>query len=100
MADDDLFLAVLRRRIKLRRLDCHLNQEDVAEAAGMVLRTYQRFEAYESKESFNPKIRNLIAIAEALSITVSALTQEPSKDEIQSLGEPLKERVWQDGKLV
>ena len=66
----------------------------------MVLRTYQRFEAYQSERYFNPTLRNLMAIAEVLATTVSALTVEPTEEEIEALGEANVRRVWRDGKLV
>ena len=100
MSDDELFLAVLRMRIKKRRIECRLRQEDVAEKANMVLRTYQRFEAYKNKEFFNPTLRIVIAIAQALDTTVSELTRELTEEDVAALGETDMRRVWNNGKLV
>jgi len=98
--DDDLFLAVLQMRIKKRRIECRLRQEDVAEKADMVLRTYQRFEGYKSKEFFNPTLRKVRAIAKALDTTVSELTRELTEEEVATLDEADMRRVWNNGKLV
>jgi transcriptional regulator with XRE-family HTH domain len=97
---NDVYLAVLRLRIKRTRLALGLRQEDVAEKAEMLLRTYQRFEAHASKRHFNPTLSSLCAVAQALSMTVSELTRPATKREIDSLGEVDTRRVWRDGKLV
>ena len=97
---DDALLAVLRWRIKKRRLEQRLRQEDVADAAEMSLRSYQRFEAYESDKPFNPTLQKLLAISRVLDTTVPILTSAPSEEEIAALQEPMTERVWHDGKLV
>lgn len=97
---NDVYLAVLRLRIKRTRLALGLRQEDVAEKAEMLLRSYQRFEAYASKRRFNPTLSNLCAVAQALSTTVSELTRPPTEDEVASLDAAETRRVWKDGKLV
>lgn len=86
-------------RIKKRRIERRLRQEDVAEEADMVLRTYQRYEAYKSEQRFNPTLRNIMAIANALTITVSELTRELTEEEVEELVVDMQ-RVWGNGKLV
>lgn len=100
MPDDELFLAVLQMRIKKRRIERRLRQEDAAEKADMVLRTYQRFEAYKNKEFFNPTLRKIRVIAKALDTTVSELTRELTEEEVAGLSEADMPRVWGDGKVV
>ena len=97
---DDLFLAVLRMRIKKLRIERRLRQEDVAEKAGMVLRTYQRFEAYNSEQPFNPTLRNMMSIADSLATTLSDMTREPTEAELEELYKVDTRRVWHDGKVV
>lgn len=100
VSDEELFLAVLRMRIKKRRIERRLRQEDVAEEANMVLRTYQRYEAYNSEQFFNPTLRNVMAVARALATTVPDLTRELTKEEVEELSKADMRRVWHDGKLV
>ena len=87
-------------RIKKRRIECRLRQEDVAEKAEMVLRTYQRFEAYRSEQHFNPTLRNLRAVASALATTVPELTRDLTENEVEELAEADTRRVGHNGKLV
>ena len=93
-------MAVLKMRIKKCRIERRLRQEDVAEEAGMVLRTYQRFEAYQSKQGFNPTLKKLMAIATALDTTLSNLTRDLTQNEIDELATADNRRVWHDGKVV
>lgn len=66
----------------------------------MVLRTYQRFEAYKSEQVFNPTLRNMMGIADSLATTVSDLTREPTEAELEELYTVDTRRVWNDGKVV
>jgi transcriptional regulator with XRE-family HTH domain len=52
---DEVFLTVMRKRIRQARLAKGLRQEDVAELTDMPLRSYQRFEARTETRLFNPR---------------------------------------------
>lgn len=82
----DDFLTNVRRRIKRLRLERQLRQEDMAEKLNWNLRYYQRFESQNAGESFNPKIRMFLQVAEALGITLDALfaASEENSPEIES----------------
>ena len=77
-----------------------MRQEDVAEKADMVLRTYQRYEGYNSKQTFNPTLRMLMRISKALDTTVHTLTENLAEEEIAALTASDMQRVWRDGKLI
>jgi transcriptional regulator with XRE-family HTH domain len=83
---DDSYLSVVRNRIREARLAQGLRQEDVAEAAGLQLRTYQRFEALMAERgSFNPTLVSIRAIARSLNVDLETLGAEPSAQEIEAV---------------
>jgi transcriptional regulator with XRE-family HTH domain len=82
---DELYLAVVRRRIQKARLEKNLRQEDVAERLGISLRSYQRYESAESDKRFNPYALTLRRIALTLGVDTSDITRDPSTAEIRTL---------------
>jgi energy-coupling factor transporter ATP-binding protein EcfA2 len=58
----------------------------VAEAACLQLRTYQRFEALKAeRDSFNPALLSVRAVARALGVALEALDGEPSVQELEAV---------------
>jgi transcriptional regulator with XRE-family HTH domain len=86
------YLAVLKLRVRDARIALDLRQEDAAEAANMQLRSYQRFESPNDKKEFNPSIMTIRAVAQAVGLTMCALTQEPSPSELERVGQPLERK--------
>jgi transcriptional regulator with XRE-family HTH domain len=85
---EDAYWIVMRRRIRKARNARGMTQEEAAELADMALRHYQRFEiesALIGERDFNPKIKTLKAICEAIKLPLTKLVIEPSADEIQEL---------------
>ena len=83
---NETYLSVVRHRIREARLARGLRQEDVAEAAGLQLRTYQRFEARKPEQgSFNPTLLSIRAIAQALGVELEVLAGEPSAQELEAV---------------
>ncbi len=72
-------LAVNLLRIRLQR---GLSQEDVAYAAGLTRYTYQKYEKGESKPGMpaNPTIRTLLALCQALDVTLVDLLPSATPD--------------------
>lgn len=68
------FASILRRR----REDLSLSQEAVAERAGLSRYVYGKYEKGEGRpgEPVNPKLRTLIALAQALEVSVGDLVPE------------------------
>lgn len=64
--------ALLRTRIAQRRLRAGLNQQDLAERTGFSVPTIQRL---ERGITFNPGIRQLALIAEALGCSIDDLVE-------------------------
>jgi transcriptional regulator with XRE-family HTH domain len=62
-----------------------LSQERAAEAAGLLVRSYQLLEARNSSRGFNPTIKTLRAVARGLGLDVGDLTREASTDEVARL---------------
>lgn len=88
-ADKPVDLAVIGERLFLRRRQLRLEQEDVADRAGMSRPYVSRLE--RGKVS-NPKIADIAAIAHALDTSLDALIGNPSvpkdvHDALRSLGE-------------
>jgi transcriptional regulator with XRE-family HTH domain len=77
------YVAVIRMRVRNAREALSLHQEDVAELCGMSERSYRRFEAFAAKTRLNPTLLSLYRISQALGVTVSELTKEPTKEEIK-----------------
>lgn len=80
--DHDVYLAVVRYRIRKARRRSGLTQEDVAERTNLPVRTIQRFEA-RTGNRFNPTLLSLRAIAAALHTDVPTLVREPQPDEAE-----------------
>ncbi|HEX7005386.1 MAG TPA: helix-turn-helix transcriptional regulator [Trueperaceae bacterium] len=82
---DEVYLAVVRRRIKLARLARSLRQEDVAERLGISLRAYQRYEGEDTSREFNPYVLTMRRIARTLGEDPGAILGEPTQSEIGEL---------------
>ncbi|MEX2534142.1 MAG: helix-turn-helix transcriptional regulator [Trueperaceae bacterium] len=82
---DELYLAVVRRRIQQARLARELRQEDVADRLGISLRAYQRYEGVETAKEFNPYVLTLRRIASTLGEDAGHILREPSRTEVQAL---------------
>ena len=89
---DAQYLAILRLRIREARQQAKRSQEDVAEEAGLPLRSYQVLEARQLKRPFNPTIKTLRTVARALALKIEALTCEGTLEEFTRLAveEPAK----------
>ena len=64
-------------KLQRARLAKGMSQEAVAHAAGISTFTYQKFEKGESKPGtpMNPRLRTLLALAEALEVGVGELLE-------------------------
>ena len=72
---DDLACTSLGLRLQRARIGKGFSQEALAHAAGISTYTYQKFEKGESRPStpMNPRLRTLIALANALDMRVEEL---------------------------
>lgn len=73
---DDLYLSLLKRRIKVAREAKGLTQKEVADMIDMKPEDFQRFESKTGKKPFNPTILTLRKIALALDLDTGELTRE------------------------
>lgn len=77
--DEDWWRYARALGVKLQRarLAKGMSQEAVAHAAGISTFTYQKFEKGESKPGtpMNPRLRTLLALAEALDVRVGELVE-------------------------
>jgi transcriptional regulator with XRE-family HTH domain len=89
---EDLYLAVVRRRIQQARLAMDLRQEDVAEKLGISVRSYQRYESEGPDKRFNPYALTLRRIAVTLGEDVGDIVREPSAGEVRALDQPERRR--------
>lgn len=71
------YARALGLRLQRARLAKGMSQEAVAHAAGISTFTYQKFEKGESKPGtpMNPRLRTLLALAEALEVGVGELVE-------------------------
>ena len=71
------YARALGLRLQRARLAKGMSQEAVAHAAGISTFTYQKFEKGESKPGtpMNPRLRTLLALAEALEVRVGELVE-------------------------
>ena len=69
-------------RIQRIRVEHGLSQEQVAYAAGLSRYTFQKFEKGESMPDTpaNPSLRNIMAIAQVLGVTLDELAPTPWPD--------------------
>lgn len=67
----------LKARLRARRLELNLSQEEVAKRAGLSYRRYQAFEG--DARPFNPTLATLRRLAEALETTLSVLLVAPGE---------------------
>lgn len=69
------FAVELGANLQRARLERGLSQEDLAYAAGLSRYTYQKFEKGESSPGSpaNPSLRNVMAIAQVLGLTLDEL---------------------------
>ena len=81
---DELYLAVVRMRIREARKAASLNQEEIAEKVDLTHRHYQRYEA-ASYPGFAMSLLTLRKIAKVLDCEVSDLVREPSAKELERL---------------
>ena len=81
---DDLYLAVVRMRVREARRATNLKQEAVAEQVDLTLRHYQRYEA-RTKYVFAMSLLTLRRIAQVLGADIATLTSEPSEKDIEKL---------------
>ena len=72
-------LAVNLRRF---RMTANLSQEDVAYRSGLTRYTYQKYEKGESAPGrpANPSVKNLLAIAQVLQVSLSDLLPDVTPD--------------------
>lgn len=71
------YARALGLRLQRARLAKGMSQEAVAHAAGISTFSYQKFEKGESKPGtpMNPRLRTLLALAEALDVRVGELVE-------------------------
>jgi transcriptional regulator with XRE-family HTH domain len=81
---DELYLAVVRMRIREARKAASLNQEEIAEKVDLTHRHYQRYEA-SSYPGFAMSLLTLRKIAKVLDCEMSDLVREPSTKELERL---------------
>jgi transcriptional regulator with XRE-family HTH domain len=80
----ELYLAVVRMRIRQARKIANLKQEEVAEQVDLTHRHYQRYEA-ASYPGFAMSLLTLRKIAEVLQTNISDLVAEPNDNELKSI---------------
>jgi DNA-binding XRE family transcriptional regulator len=83
---DELYLAVVRMRIREARKATSLKQEEVAEKVELTHRHYQRYEA-ANYPGFAMSLLTLRKIAKVLNREMSDLVKEPSAKELERLKE-------------
>ena len=86
MSGDEVYLAVLRKRVREARRETRLSQEQVAEKVDVTLRHYQRYEA-KAPPGFNASLLTLRAIGKVLGIDIASLVREPSPEEVAEVEE-------------
>ena len=92
MDDLDNLKRVIRWRMKRRRLELGLRQEDIAVATGVSQKHYQMYEA--GYVNFNPTLETLSKFSEALKIKLADLLREPTGEELTLSKEPNPDRVF------
>lgn len=77
-----VFARTLGMSIQRMRVERGLSQEQVAYAAGLSRYTFQKFEKGESmpETPANPSLRNIMAIAQVLGVTLDQLVPQPWPD--------------------
>ena len=86
---DDQFFAVVRARIRRARLHHNHSQDEVATAAGLESKTYQRLENPAPRRKFNPRLETLMAVARAVGLEIDELLRPATADEIGALEQPM-----------
>ena len=86
VVDEELFLAVVRARVREARRKAGLIQEQVAEELDLTLRHYQRYEA-KANPGFNASLLTLRAIGKVVGVELTALVEEPSSEELERVRE-------------
>jgi transcriptional regulator with XRE-family HTH domain len=89
---DVVFKRVVRWRIKSRRLELGLRQEDVAERANLSLRRFREYEA--GGIYFNPTLDTVLKFCKVLETKPGIILGEPSKEEIEQSRKPVTTRVF------
>ena len=87
MPDDSVleaYFAVIRARLKAARLARGLRQEDLSEQTGIDLRNIQRLEGRSAARRFNPELRTLLTLANALSVDLGDLVKRPTAHELEA----------------
>lgn len=78
--DEERFAAAVQGRLRARRLELNLTQDQVARRARISTRRYQEFEGEPgAKNRFNPTLRTLVRLSTALEIDVSILLDVQSE---------------------
>lgn len=91
--DEDTYTQIIQLRISNARLKYRLTQEQIAEKAGMPVRSYQGLEGLRESRQFNPTLLTLRRVAAALEIPLYELIQEPQPQELELLSAVLNNRV-------
>ena len=86
MSEDEVYLAVVRKRVREARRRTKLSQEQVAERVDVTLRHYQRYEA-TTPPGFNASLLTLRAIGKVLEVDIASLVREPSLEEAEEIEE-------------
>ena len=81
MSDDEVYLAVVRKRVREARRETGLSQEQVAEQVDITLRHYQRYEA-KAPPGFSASLLTLRVIGRVLKVDITSLVREPSPEEL------------------
>ncbi|MBK0419914.1 helix-turn-helix transcriptional regulator [Leucobacter sp. CSA1] len=78
----DEFARRLGTRLQQRRIEHGFSQERLAHAAGITRYTYQKLEKGESSPGrpANPSLRNIMAVAQQLEVTLDELLPAPWPD--------------------
>lgn len=76
--DEERFADAVQARLRRRRLELNLSQEQVATKARLSLRRYQEFEGRPGpNRRFNPTLNTLVRLAHALETDLATLLREP-----------------------
>ena len=81
VSGDEVYLAVVRKRVREARRETGLSQEQVAERVDVTLRHYQRYEA-KVPPGFNASLLTLRVIGKVLKVDITSLVREPSPEEL------------------
>jgi transcriptional regulator with XRE-family HTH domain len=83
---------VVRWRIKIRRLELGLRQEDVAEQADLSLRRFQEYE--NAHIYFNPTLDMVLRFCKVLELEPEVLFRKPTDDEVKLSRKRISQRAF------